>query len=232
MPFAAVLFDLDGTLLDTLEDVADAVNRALASLSLPAHPVESYRGFIGEGVAVLARRVLPPCRQTEADAQAVLAAIFREYLDGPFVKTKPFPGIGELLAELATRRVGCAVVSNKPHALSLRTVNTFFPNTTFGAVLGQRQGVPRKPDPAGALEAAVTLGAKPENCLYVGDSGIDMKTAEAAGMFGVGVLWGFRGREELVENGARVLIKHPLELLRVQERTFESPAGISGTYFS
>ena len=210
---SAVLFDLDGTLLDTLEDIADAVNRALSSLSFPAHPVEAYRKFVGEGIAVLARRVLPPDRQGEADARACLEAVSREYGGGLLVKTKPYDGIPELLKELVKRKIPIAIASNKPHELTLRSVATLFSGIPFGAVFGQRPGIPAKPDPTQALAAARVIGAAPGGCAYVGDSSIDMQTAVAAGMFPVGVLWGFRTREELLEHGAKALIAHPRELL-------------------
>jgi phosphoglycolate phosphatase len=213
MSHSAILFDLDGTLLDTLEDIADAVNRALASLSLPVHPIDAYRTFVGEGISVLARRVLPLGRQGDDDAGACLEAISREYGGGLLVKTKPFAGITDLLNALAKRNIRCGVVSNKPHELAIRSVTTLFASHTFGAVIGQRLDVPTKPDPTGALEAAAILDAKPSDCLYVGDSGIDMQTAQAAGMFGVGVLWGFRNKEELVHCGAKAVISHPNELL-------------------
>jgi phosphoglycolate phosphatase len=213
MRYKAVLFDLDGTLLDTLEDIAGAVNRALATLGFPPHPKEAYRHFVGEGIVVLAQRVLPKDRQGEADVQACLSAITREYGSGLLVKTMPYKGIPELLHALGGKKIPCAIVSNKPHDLTLRSVDVLFKGVAFGAVLGERKGVAPKPDPAIALEAASLLGVKPETCLYVGDSGIDMQTAVAAGMFPVGALWGFRGREELLANGAKALIEHPMELM-------------------
>jgi phosphoglycolate phosphatase len=215
MPYNAVVFDLDGTLLDTLADIAAAVNRALASLGLPPHPVDAYRHFVGEGIAVLAQRALPKDRQSEADVKACLSAITREYGSGLLVNTRPYAGIPELLEALGRKRIPCAIVSNKPHDLTLRSVGALFKGVRFGAVLGERKGVAPKPDPCLALKAASLLGAAPAQCLYVGDSGIDMQTAIAAGMYPVGALWGFRDKEELVGNGAKTLIKHPSELLRL-----------------
>ena len=209
----AVLFDLDGTLLDTLEDIAAAVNRALVSLSLPPHPVESYRTFVGEGIAVLARRVLPPDRHSDADAAACLAAISREYGNGLLAKTKPYDGVVDLLRELVKRNIGIAIVSNKPHDLTVRSVETLFAGIPFGAVFGQRKGIAAKPDPTQALAAARELRVAPGVCVYVGDSGIDMQTAVAAGMLPVGVLWGFRTREELLANGAKAIVSRPAEIL-------------------
>jgi phosphoglycolate phosphatase len=213
MRYKAVVFDLDGTLLDTLADIAGAVNRALASLGLPPHPIDAYRHFVGEGIVVLAQRVLPANRKSEADVKACLYAITREYGSGLLVKTRPYAGIPELLDALARKKILCAIVSNKPHDLTLRSVDALFKGVKFGAVLGERKGVAPKPDPAIAFEAASLLGVAPLQCLYVGDSGIDMQTAVAAGMFPVGALWGFRDKEELVGNGAKALIVHPSEVL-------------------
>ncbi len=230
MECKAVLFDLDGTLLDTLEDIADAVNRALASLGLPVHPKDAYRRFVGEGIGVLARRVLPPGRRGEADARACLAAIGREYGARLLVKTKPYAGVPELLRELVKRNIRCAVVTNKPQGLAVRSVETLFSDIPFGAVLGEREGVPTKPDPAIALEAAKALGVVPAECVYVGDSGTDMETAVAAGMFPVGALWGFRGRDELVGHGAKAVIQRPSELLElIDKKCYENMAGILGS---
>ena len=215
MRFNAVVFDLDGTLLDTLADIAGAVNSALASLGLPPHPVDAYRHFVGEGIVVLARRVLPAHRQSEADVKTCLNAIIREYGRGLLVNTRPYDGIPELLDALAQKQIPIAVASNKPHNLTLRSVETLFRGVQFGAVLGERKGVAPKPDPAVAIEAASLLGVAPAQCLYAGDSGIDMQTAVAAGMFPVGALWGFRDKEELISNGAKALIQHPLELLEL-----------------
>lgn len=209
----AVLFDLDGTLLDTLADIADAVNAALASLGFPQHPLSAYRYFVGEGIDVLAHRVLPENHQSEADAAACLAAINREYGAGFLVKTRPYDGVPEMLSQCARTNLKLAVVSNKPHDLALRSVAAYFASGLFSAVLGERKNVPTKPDPAIAHEAARLLSVSPGECLYVGDSGIDMRTAVNAGMYPVGVLWGFRDADELLATGARTLIKKPSELL-------------------
>jgi phosphoglycolate phosphatase len=213
MTYSAVLFDLDGTLLDTLADIGGAVNTALASLGFPQHPLPAYRYFVGEGIEVLAQRVLPQDRRTDADVAACLAAINREYGAGLLVKTKPFEGIPEMLAQCARKKMKLAVVSNKPHDLALRSVAAHFAGDLFAAILGERKGVPTKPDPTIALEAAKILSVNNDHCIYVGDSGIDMQTAVNAGMYPVGVLWGFRDADELLASGARTLIKKPLELL-------------------
>jgi phosphoglycolate phosphatase len=213
MVYAAVLFDLDGTLLDTLADIANASNAALATLGFPRHPVEAYRYFVGEGIEVLARRILPENHRSDSDVAASLAAINREFGAGLLVETRPYDGIPELLSRLAHKSVKLAVVSNKPHEFVLRSVAAHFESGRFSTVLGQRKNVPIKPDPAIALEAARLLSVDPGQCLYVGDSGIDMRTAVNVGMYPVGVLWGFRDADELLATGAKTLIKKPSELL-------------------
>jgi len=211
--YKAVLFDLDGTLLDTIADIGTAVNTALASLGLPGHPIDAYRYFVGDGIEVLARRVLPPDRRSDADVAACLAAINREYGAGLLIRTKPFDGVIKLLSELTRKEILLAVVSNKPHELALRSVAAHFASGQFAVVLGERKDAPTKPDPTLALLAAKTLSVPPDRCLYVGDSGIDMQTAVNAGMYPVGVLWGFRDAEELLATGAKTLIKRPADLL-------------------
>ena len=213
MTYSAVLFDLDGTLLDTLADIGGAVNTALASLGFPQHPLPAYRYFVGEGIEVLAQRVLPQDRRTDADVAACLAAINREYGAGLLVKTKPFDGIVEMLTQCARKKMKLAVVSNKPHDLALRSVAAHFAGDLFAAILGERKGVPTKPDPSIALEAAKILSVNNDHCIYVGDSGIDMQTAVNAGMYPVGVLWGFRDADELLACGAKTLITKPMDLL-------------------
>jgi phosphoglycolate phosphatase len=214
MDHTAVLFDLDGTLLDTLADIAHASNAAIATLGFPQHPVQAFRYFVGDGIEVLARRILPENHRSDSDVAASLAAINREFGAGLLVETRPYDGISELLSRLAHKSVKLAVVSNKPHEFVTRSVAANFESGLFSAVLGQRKNVPIKPDPTIALEAARLLSvADPGQCLYVGDSGVDMRTAVNAGMYPVGVLWGFRDADELLANGAKTLIKKPLELL-------------------
>jgi phosphoglycolate phosphatase len=213
MPFRAVIFDLDGTLLDTLEDIANAANLVLAERGFPAHPVEEYREFIGEGVARLIQRVLPAKHHDEATVRACVEAYQREYARHWNVKTRPYAEVPEMLDGLTARGLQLAVLSNKPDPFTQRCVRELLPRWTFEVVLGASDAFPRKPHPASALETARRLAAPPAQCLYVGDSGVDMQTAQAAGMFSVGVLWGFRGKEELERAGAQRLISHPMELL-------------------
>jgi phosphoglycolate phosphatase len=210
---AGVLFDLDGTLLDTLQDLADSTNRCLARLGLPGHPAESYRWFVGEGLGNLARRTLPAERRDPATVQALQELFNQDYHEHWADKTRPYEGIADLLEGLSARGRPMAVLSNKPHAFTVEMVRHFFGSWSFAAVFGARDSHPRKPDPAAALEAGAAMGLAPERVLYAGDTRTDMETARNAGMFAVGVLWGFRPRAELEESGAQALVARPEELL-------------------
>ena len=212
--FDGVLFDLDGTLLDTLRDLGDAVNRVLARHGHPPHPLSSYNYFVGEGARTLIERSLPPAERDAATVDAVLADYRRDYSRNWNVSTKPYEGIPEALRELRSRGLTLGVLSNKPHPMTVKCIEGYLSDLSFAAVLGQRDEVPKKPDPAGAFEAARLMGVAPDRVLYVGDTGVDMQTARAAGMFALGVTWGFRPEVELRENGASAIIHHPREILR------------------
>jgi phosphoglycolate phosphatase len=218
MPFRATIFDLDGTLLDTLDDIANAANRALAARGFPTHPNPNYRTFIGEGVVKLMLRALPPAHRDEATAQASVAAYAQEYERTWKDQTKPYPGVPELLDALGVRGLKLAVLSNKPDHFTQRCVGELLAEWHFDVVLGATDQYPRKPNPASALETARRLAVAPAECLYVGDSGIDMQTACAAHMCAVGALWGFRDKEELLKDGAQHLITTPGEVLELLDR--------------
>jgi phosphoglycolate phosphatase len=211
--FRAILFDLDGTLLDTLEDLADSTNRSLARLGLPMHPVQEYRYFVGDGIENLARRALPADRRDPRMVDEIKEAVSREYAEHWADKTRVYPGIHELLDALSARKVPMAILSNKPHAFTLSITERYFQRWAFAAVLGARDSHPRKPDPGAALEISTVFGLRPAEVLYAGDTNTDMQTARRAGMYAVGVLWGFREREELLENGAQSLAVRPADLL-------------------
>ena len=216
MLYKALLFDLDGTLLDTLEDLACACNRVLASRGLPPHSLNAYRQFVGKGARSLIAQILPETLGREEEAvQAALADFKTEYAQCWREHSRPYPGIPALLDALVQQGLRLAVLSNKPHAFTELCVQTLLPDWPFYPVLGQRDGVPRKPDPAGALECARLLELAPAEILYVGDSDVDMQTAKGAGMQAVGVLWGFRGAEELRAAGADFLVQEPADLVRL-----------------
>ncbi|MSP17452.1 MAG: HAD family hydrolase [Myxococcales bacterium] len=207
----AVIFDLDGTLADTLADIAASMNHALAALGLPVHDECAYREFVGAGVEQLGRNVLP--RGAAASQVAVVAEFRRHYAEHLLDRSVPFAGIVALLDALDTRGVRRAVLSNKPEWATLRMVTALFAEPPFAVVAGDREGFPRKPDPTRALAVAAELSVVPAACLFVGDTPIDMATARAAGMVAVGVSWGFRPPAELLAAGAAHLIDHPGELL-------------------
>lgn len=212
----AALFDLDGTLLDTLEDLADSGNAVLLAHGFEAHSVEAYRTFIGDGMGKLVERIFPPGavedpRVLEQRLQEYKAA----YGDRWHHKTRVYDGITELLDHLAGRGVKTGVLTNKAQAFAVKCVDAFFGGHRWDVVLGQREGVPPKPAAAGANEALHVMGASAEEALFVGDSAIDMQTAVNAGIKAVGVSWGFRGREELAANGASIVIESPMELVGV-----------------
>ena len=218
MPFRATIFDLDGTLLDTLDDIANAANRVLAARGFPTHPNPHYRRFIGDGVVKLILRALPETHQDEATAQACVGAYAQEYELTWKAQTKPYAGVPEMLDALVLRGLKLAVLSNKPDHFTQQCVGELLAEWTFAVVLGASDEFPRKPNPASAIEAAKRLGVPPAECLYVGDSGIDMQTARAAHMCSVGALWGFRGKEELLKDGAQHLIDKPSEVLDLLNR--------------
>ena len=192
----AVLFDLDGTLTNTIDDIATAMNRALRLHGLPGWETKEYCYLVGNGAKILAQRAVRD-RQDLADAvQAEYQAYYEKHTQ---VKTQPYDGIPELLHALAERGLKLAVLSNKPDADTKNVISHFFPDVPFSVVRGQVEGVPVKPDKAGAL--------------LVADTKVDMTCACSAGMNPVGVLWGFRTAQELLDNGAKVLISHPMELL-------------------
>ncbi len=211
--FDAVLFDLDGTLLDTLDDIADASNAVLVRHGFPAHPVSSYRYFVGEGARSLIVRTLPESARGDETVRRLYEEFRAEYAKNWNAKTRPYRGVPELLDALVERGVKIAVLSNKPDDFTQRCVGELLGAWAFDAVLGLHDGVPAKPDPTGAIGLARTLRVSPARILYVGDSSIDMETALAAGMYPVGALWGFRPREELESSGARAVIDKPQELL-------------------
>ncbi len=213
MKYPAVIFDLDGTLLDTLADIADAMNAALERMGFPRHETAAYRYLTGDGVRALAERSIPIPAKNEAVVAACIREFRSQYADRWGTKTRPYPGIPELLAGLAGRRIKLSVLSNKIDEFTRRAVGDFLPGFEFSLVIGAKPGLPPKPDPAGALLIASGLAIPPSQIIYLGDTGVDMLTAVRAGMHPVGALWGFRDEKELRENGAGAVIRAPGEFL-------------------
>ena len=211
--FQAIIFDLDGTLLDTLADIAESVNRTLAEYHFPVHAIDAYSLFIGNGWKMLVTRALPEThRSKQLIAECVVRSI-KIYQDNWNRQTRLYEGIPELLDNLAKKQFPLAVLSNKPHDFMLRCVDWYLRKWKFKALMGQSDKFPLKPDPAAALRVAGQIGLSPSAFLFIGDSSVDIQTAEAAGMHSVGVAWGFRGPKELEEAGCKTLVHHPLDIL-------------------
>ena len=210
----AVIFDLDGTLADTIASITYCGNLALSRFGLSSFGEEDYKHFVGDGAAMLVRRALLAAGDERLEHfDEVYEAYLEIFAKDCMYQVKPYEGICALLEELKRLSVRIAVLSNKPDRDSLRVVEALFGKGYFDFVQGQRADIPRKPDPAGVYRIMEAFGLSAGDFLYVGDSGVDMKTGRAAGIFTVGVLWGFRDRKELVENGADAVISKPLELL-------------------
>jgi phosphoglycolate phosphatase len=209
------VFDLDGTLIDSIGDIADAMNAVLGELGHPVHPRDDYRFMVGDGLGILARRALPADLVDVARVDDLVRRTRQEYSTRWTRTTRPYPGISELLAELGSRDIQRAVLSNKPDFATQAIVAELFRVDDFSDVRGAADGVPLKPDPTLVSEIISTAGVAPPNAVMVGDTGIDMATGRNAGMLTVGVTWGTRDTDELLEHGADHIIDHPLELLPI-----------------
>ena len=206
----AILFDLDGTLVNTLEDIADAMNRSLRLHDLPEWDLMDYRFLVGNGAKVLAERAVRDRKDLAKDVQAEYQFWYeRHNMD----KSHAYEGMPETLKALSDKGIRLCVLSNKPDVDSKHVVNHYYPGIPFEIIRGQLPGVPVKPDPTGALNIACEMNLTPDDFLYVGDTAVDMTCARSAGMFPVGALWGFRTKEELLESGAKVLLERPEDLL-------------------
>ncbi len=211
------MFDLDGTLADTLEAIAFCGNHAFTRLGEQPFDVAQYRFLAGQGLERLVSDGLGNSAPAYKIAEGM--KLFREhYAEHGDRLTQPFAGIIEMLSELERRGLTMAVLSNKPHDNTLRCVGRVFSGQNFTRVVGHREGYPLKPDPTSAIEIADELNIPCDRWIYVGDTAADMQTAVNAGMFPVGVLWGFRDREELEAEGAKLIIEHPAELLQLVDR--------------
>ncbi|WP_293902918.1 HAD family hydrolase [Sphingobacterium sp. UBA5670] len=210
-----IIFDLDGTLLDTLQDLGDSCNAILQQNGYPTHPIVAYKKFVGNGVQKLIERALPQEARTAETITTLLAAFKTYYEHMAISHTKPYTGIIPLLQELKSLGYLISVASNKYHEAVIPLMQQYFPDIQFDLVLGHRAGHPAKPDPAIVLDSLHTLGVNKENCFYVGDSSVDMDTANNASVTAIGVTWGFRDEDELKEHGAQYIIHSPQELLGI-----------------
>jgi phosphoglycolate phosphatase len=215
--FKAILFDLDGTLLDTLKDLANSMNAVLSELGMATFPVDDYRYFVGKGLRELIRCVLPEEKINDQTIDKLLASMKIEYAKRWAENTKPYAGIPELLDELQKHVFPMAILSNKADEFTKIMVEKLLPDWKFQIVRGLENNMPPKPDPASALDIAHELKIKTREFIYLGDTDIDMQTANAAGMYAVGALWGFRTAQELKANGAKAIVETPLRLLELLE---------------
>lgn len=209
----AVIFDLDGTLLNTLDDIADSMNYVLTQLHFPSHSADSYRLFVGDGIRELARRVLPATNRSESLVTDVMLKMSRDYNQRWRNKTCVYPGIPEMLDRLVLSGLRLAIFSNKPDDFTQIMVRELLSSWKFDMVVGAGDRFPTKPSPVGAQFIADAMGIPPSEFLFLGDTSIDMLTALSAGMIPVGVTWGFRTRDELSTNGAQFLIDYPTDIL-------------------
>lgn len=221
MFYRTVIFDLDGTLLDTLGDLAAAGNHALCAMGLPTHEVSAYRFFVGNGIPKLIERILPEANRGEASQELALSLFRRYYAEHAIERTQPYDGIVTLLQTLRENGVQLGVLSNKDDAFTQSIVAHFFPNG-IDAVLGRKEGAAPKPDPASLQSMMSAFGCSPQETLYVGDSNVDVLTAHNAGAECCGAVWGFRGKEELASAGADALALAPSDILSVVQMGCEA----------
>jgi len=211
MKFKGAIFDLDGTLVDSIEDLADSMNSVLKENHLPEHDLQSYKYFVGNGIKTLVRRAVPES-STDELVNRCYVSMMEIYTRDCAKKSKPYKDIPELLKELHRRGLRMSVLSNKADNLTKKIVATLFPETPFVNVYGLQDEITRKPNPEIALRICGNMDATPEEMLYFGDTDVDMETAARAGFFAVGVLWGFREKEELLASGADCIIESPCEI--------------------
>lgn len=211
----AVIFDLDGTLLNTLGDIAGAANRVLTHNGCPMHDHEDYAWFVGDGAKSLMTRALPDNQRLDGIIETCTREFISEYNDHWHVATKAYSGIYDLLDALQRKNIKLSVVTNKPHRFAGVMMNHYFKDVPFCAILGQRDGIPKKPHPQQALTAARDMGVKPSDCIFLGDSSVDIKTAQRAGMYPMGAGWGFRPIEELTLAGAVKVLRYPMEFIEI-----------------
>lgn len=212
--YKAAIFDLDGTLADTIESLASAGNDMLLQCGFSPLPKKDYCYFAGDGADILVRRALRAAGdETETQFEKAYQIYCNIFAKDCTYKVKAFDGMEEVLWNLKRKNIKLGVLTNKPHKSAVKVVETLYGKQLFDCIVGQIEGLPKKPDCTGALKLAEKFQSKPEECLYIGDTNVDMKTGKCAGMYTVGVLWGFRTRKELEENHADIIIEKPDKLL-------------------
>ncbi len=211
----AVIFDLDGTLVNSLNDLAISTNYALTQHGFKPHPVDAYKYFVGDGMVKLIERTIPSDSLNEETFKSVFECFMAYYRENFLQNTVAYEGINDLLTVLLDMKLKLAVVSNKADSMTKRVVSEIFGDDIFSIVIGKCDGYPTKPNPTSTLEVMAKMGLKPQECVFVGDSGMDMLTAVNAGCYPLGVLWGFRTADELIKNGAKALAKTPSEIISI-----------------
>lgn len=216
MSLKALIFDLDGTLLNTIDDLGDSANHILCKLGFPTHTIDEYKYFVGNGIPKLIERCLPPDKQ-EYKEQAL--SMFMEYYAlHSEDKTAAYDGILELLTTARKKGLKLGVITNKAHNIAQQVVPHFLGDGVFDYIRGLDEKIKAKPCPDGALDVAERLGVQPSEVLYIGDSGVDMQTAVNAGFTPCGVLWGFRTEKELLDNGAKYIAHEPSDILEILKK--------------
>lgn len=209
----AVIFDLDGTLINSVVDIALSMNKVLEELHLPSYKVEEYNYFLGGGVDILINNVLK--NPSEELKKRITKRFHEVYETALHSNTQAYEGIYELLNALTKKGYNIGILSNKPHKFTLKYVNKILKNFNIKEVHGQKIQIPKKPDPTAAINIANKFNVSCENTYFVGDTKIDMQTANNAGMIAIGVLWGFRGEDELKKYNAHYIVKNPLDILKI-----------------
>jgi len=217
MNYKAVVFDLDGTLVDSAADLGNAVNRVLSSHGYPIHEIPRYQDFIGSGAEIMVKRALPEDSRGEETVKICLEQFLKDYHENFDVDTVLYEGIPELLDHLSEKSIILTLLTNKPEGITLKLSESLLSKWDFQVIMGSREGLPKKPDPTGAVLLLEKIETPGSQTVYFGDSGIDMKTAVSADMVPVGVLWGFRGKEELQNDGAKYIIEKPLDILEIMQ---------------
>jgi phosphoglycolate phosphatase len=215
----AIIFDLDGTLIDSITDIADAMNASLTELGFPTHSVEDYKGFVGDGLNELAKRALPAKQQSNKNIEALAKKFWDNYDIAWYLHTNLYPGVLYLIQLAVARKMKLAILSNKAHYFTKKMIRHFFrgamirhTKNPFGIYCGEEPGRPAKPDPTMALELATRMKIKPQNIAFIGDSEVDIKTAKNAGMIAVGAAWGYRSKQELIDAGADLVFDNPTQM--------------------
>lgn len=211
----ACIFDMDGTVANTINSIAYFANKALLKAGFPEIDTETYKTLVGDGAKVLVERMLDTVGASRERYEEVANEYNSKYHADFLYLTEPYEGILDMISKLKEIGIKVTIFSNKPHDTAIKVSDALFPDGCVDICYGAREGIALKPDPQGAYEILDELGINPEECLYIGDTGTDMQTGKAAGLYTIGVLWGFRGREELEENGADAIIMHPAEILDI-----------------